>query len=196
MKKIVSLLSLCFLLLIPGCACDSEEKDGSVIEYDHYANGGVKETLEARILWKYSTSAFTKYQVAYTSYVCSNPSVNFTNVIYVELTNVGSKDDSVIRNISFSTIEVQDEGEFHVGLWGDYIYSFDNNIYEGVTNELLPKLQYMNYASISELAQKGYGNYKHIDDIDVDVITSGTVSASNVVSIVKAIFDYHLENQY
>lgn len=183
-------------MLITGCSCNKEENNDSVIKFEHYANGGVKEELEARILWQYSTSAFTKYQVAYTSYVCSNPSLNFTNVIYIELTNVGTKDDSVIRNISFSTIEVADEGEFHVGLWGDYIYSFDNNIYEGVQEQLLPKLQYMNYSNINELAQKGYGNYKHINDIDLDAITSGTVSASNVVSIVKAIFDYHIENHY
>lgn len=196
MKRIVSLLSVCFLLLIPGCSCNKEEKDTNVIEYVHYTNGGVKETVEARILWEYSTSAFTKYQVAYTSYVCSNTSLNYTNVIYIELTNIDSKDDSVIRKISFSTVEEPNEGTFHVGLWGDYIYSFDNNIYEGINNELLPKLQYMNYASINELAKKGYGNYKHINDIDVDAITSGTVSASNVVSIVKAIFDYHIENHY
>lgn len=195
MKKIISLLILCFLLFIPVCSCSKEEKDSNVITYEHYANGGIKETLEARILWKYSTSAFTKYQVAYTSYVCSNPAVNFTNVIYIELTNVEGK-EATIRKISFSTIEETNEGEFNVGLWGDYIYSNGNNIYNGVKNELLPKLQAMNYNGIKELAQKGYGNYKNINDIDLDVIAGGTVSASNVVSIVKAIFDYHLENQY
>ena len=197
MKKLLLCLTLfCGLISFSGCSCNKDEKDSNVITYEHYANGGIKETLEARILWQYSTSAFTKYQVAYTSYVCSNPSLNFTNVIYLELTNVGSKNDSVIRNISFSTIEVAGEGEFNVGLWGDYIYSFDNNIYEGVKSELLPKLQYKNYETISELANEGYGNYKHLDGIDLDAVTSGTVSASNVVSIVKAIFDYHLESQY
>ena len=91
MKKIIGLISLCFFILIPVCSCNKEEKDSGVIEYEHYTNGGIKETVEARILWKYSTSAFTKYQVSYTSYVCSNPSVNFTNVIYIELTNVASQ---------------------------------------------------------------------------------------------------------
>lgn len=195
MKKIMNLLILFFLILFPGCSGDKREKDSNVIEYEHYTNGGVKETIEAEILWKYSTKAFTKYQVAYTSYVCSNPAVNFKNVIYIELTNVEGK-DATIRKISFSTIEENNEGEFNVGLWGDYIYSYDNNIYEGIEQNLLPKLISMNYNDINELAQKGYGNYKHIDDIDLDAITGGTVSASNVVSIVKAIFDYHIENQY
>lgn len=193
MRKLFSLICLSFLFLIPACSCNKE--DDNVIKYVHYANGGVQEELEARILWEYSTSAFTRYQVAYTSYVCSNPQLNFTNVIYIELTNVDGK-EAKIRKISFSTIEEPKDGEFNVGLWGDYIYSFDNNIYEGVQNELLPKLVSMNYSSISELAQKGYGNYKHIEGIDLDAITSGTVSASNVVSIVKAIFDYHIENHY
>ena len=193
MNKIKYLLVMIFALLtISGCACKKED-DNKTIQFNHYIRGGGSETLDANILWEYSNDTFTKYQVAYTSYVCSDSSVNYINVIYIEITSKGTKDDAMIRNISFSTIN---EGtEFTVGLWGDYKNS-RINFYEGIESELLPKIKHSKYAFIKEIADKGYGNYKNIEGLNSDLITSGTISASNIVSIVKAIFDYHLENYY
>ena len=56
--------------------------------------------------------------------------------------------------------------------------------------------KYSKYDFINEISTKGYGNYKSIEGINSDLITSGTVSASNIISIVKSIFDYHLETKY
>jgi hypothetical protein len=194
MNKIKCLLILIVsVFLVGGCAC--AEEDDSKIEYTHYLRGGGKEKLKADILMEYSNSVYTKYQVAYTSYVCSDPSVNYTNVIYIEITNKDKKSDALIRNISFSTIEDANT-IFDVGLWGDYKVAFGDEYYTGIENELLPKLKYAKYDFISSLADEGYGNYKSIDGLNADAIASGTISASNIVSIVKAIFDYHIENYY
>lgn len=192
MKKISSILIFIFsFLLMSGCACN--KNDDKSIEFVHYIRGGGSEKLDANILWQYSNNTFTKYQVAYTSYVCSDPSVNYVNVIYLEITNKGSKEEAKIRNISFSTIN---EGkEFTVGLWGDYKES-RINFYEGIERELLPRIKGKTYDEIKDIANNGYGNYKSIEGLNSDLITSGTISASNIISITKAIFDYHIETKY
>lgn len=192
MKRISCLLIAIFsFLLISGCSCD---KNGDKkIEYVHYLRGGGYDELDANILWEYSNNTFTKYQVAYTSYVCSDASDNYINVIYVEITNKGNKEDAKIREVSFSTVN---EGkEFDVGLWGDYKES-RINFYEGIEKELLPRIRGKTYNEIKDIASNGYGNYKSIEGINADLITSGTVSASNIISITKAIFDYHIDNYY
>lgn len=195
MKKISCLLIFMFsLLLVGGCACN---KSDDTIKYTHYLRGGKSEELDAKILWEYSNSTFTKYQVAYTSYVCSDPSVNYTNVIYIEITNKGEKEQSKIRSISFSTFKDDTGSTFNVGLWGDYKEAVKKEFYEdGVEGELLPVIRSKTYSEIESIASKGYGNYKSIEGINSDLISGGTVSASNVISIVKAIFDYHIDNHY
>lgn len=195
MKKISFLLMIVFsLLFISACSCD---KNDNTIEYIHYLRGGKSEKLDATILWEYSNSTFTKYQVAYTSYVCSDPSVNYTNVIYIEITNKGEKEDSKIRNISFSTLKDDSGSTFNVGLWGDYKEAIKKEFYDkGIEEQLLPNIKGSTYNEIENIASHGYGNYKSIEGINSDLISGGTVSASNVISIVKAIFDYHLDNHY
>lgn len=192
MKKIGCLLIVGMLMFsLFGCKSKNDNK----VEYVHYLRGGGSETLKGDILWEYANDTYTKYQVAYTSYVCSDPSVNYVNVIYIELTNKGNKGDSIIRNISFSTIE-ENGTTFNVGVWGDYKEAVRKEYYTGIENELLLKLKYSNHETIKEIANAGYKNYKSIEGINNDSITGGTISASNVVSIVKGIFDYHIEKYY
>ena len=195
MKKLCSLVLVALIILLPGCSCKKED-DSNKIEYTHYVRGGGSEKLNATILWEFSNDTYTKYQVAYTSYVCSDPSVNYTNVIYLELTSRDSKEDSIIRNISFSTIEGPNNVTFNVGLWGDYKEAIGKEYYSGIESELLTKLKYLNYETIKTIANTGYRNYKNIEGINSDVISGGTISASNIVSIVKAIFDYHIDKYY
>lgn len=195
MKKVRWLIVVVFSLLFSyGCAC-KEETSSKIIDYKHYLRGGGNETLQAQILWEYSTSAYTKYQVAYTSYVCSDASVNYVNVMYIEITNRNSKEDALIRNISFSTIE-EEEITFNVGLWGDYKEANKREFYSGIESELLTKLKYAKYDFVASIAKEGYGNYKSIEGLNSDLITGGTISASNIVSVVKSVFDYHIKNYY
>ena len=191
MKKLRCLLIAAFCILISGCACGKSNE----IEYVHYLRGGGSEEIEADIVWTYSNKTYTKYQVAYTSYVCSDPTVNYVNVLYIEITNAGTKEEALIRNISFSTLE-EGPTTFNVGLWGDYQSAVGKDFYVGIENELLPKLKYAKYDFIKSVADKGYKNYKSIEGIDSDAIAGGTVSASNIISIVKSVFEYHLDTQY
>lgn len=194
MKKICSLLvMLVSFVLVNGCSCKKDENNK--IEYVHYLRGGGSEEIEATILWEYANDVYTKYQVAYTSYVCSDPSVNYTNVIYLEIINLGTKEDAQIRNISFSTL-IENDTEFNVGMWGDYKSAIRKEFYPGIESELLPKLKDAKYSFIEQVSQNGYGNYKSIEGINSDAIMGGTVSGSNIVSIVKAVFDYHIDKYY
>ena len=193
MKKL-NVLVVLFIMLVTLCGCSCKKEDAS-LTYTHYLRGGGSEALDAEILWEYSNKTYTKYQVAYTSYVCSDPSVNYINVIYIEITNKGTKEEALIRNITFSTI-TENDVEFNVGLWGDNKEAIKKEYYTGIESELLTKLKYAKYDFVSQVAENGYGNYKSIEGINSDLITGGTISASNVVSIVKSIFDYHLENHY
>ena len=194
MSKIKYLI-LFSLVTIFVCSCSCKETNDKTIEYTHYIRGGGEEKLKANILWEYSNNTYTKYQVAYTSYVCSDPSVNYINVIYLEITNKGNKEDALIRDISFSTIE-DDGTTFNVGLWGDYKSYNVVEFYEGIEQELLPKLKYAKYDTIKTLANSGYGNYKQIEGINDDLISGGTISASNIVTIVEGIFEYHIDKYY
>mgnify|MGYP003299737464 CR=1 FL=1 len=63
-----------------------------------------------------------------------------------------------------------------------------NNYLDGIGKDF--------YDEIKDIASNGYGNYKNIEGINADLIVSGTVSASNIISITKAIFDYHIDNYY
>lgn len=195
MKKILSIL-LSFITIFSVCSCSCKKEKDNKIEYKHYARGGGTENLKADILWEYANETYTKYQVAYTSYVCSDTSVNYINVIYLEITNRDSKKDSKIRNISFTTVEGPNNVEFNVGLWGDYKSSVGKDFYEGIENSLLPNLKYLTHEQIKEIFEKGNKGYNAIDNVDSDALIGGTVSANNIISIVKAIFDYHIEKYY
>lgn len=194
MKKVRTILML-FVAIISLSACSKENKSSNTIEYNHYLRFGGSEKLTATILWQYESDVYTKYQVAYTSYVCSDPSVNYSNVIYIELISKGEKEDSLIRNISFSTIDANGT-TFNVGLWGDYKEAYNKEFYSEIENILLPKLKLMKYNDIVSLDDKGYGNFREIEGIEEDAITNGTVSANNVISIIRAIFKYHIDTHY
>ena len=79
--KRLNILFVLLIMLVALCGCSCKKED-SGLTYTHYLRGGGSETLDADILWEYSNKTYTKYQVAYTSYVCSDPSVNYINVIY------------------------------------------------------------------------------------------------------------------
>ncbi len=193
--KIIKYFLLIFALICVTCSCSKNSSNDNTIEFNHYVRFGGSEKLKATILWQYDSDAYTKYQVAYTSYVCSDASVNYNNVIYLELTSKGSKEDSIIRNISFSTID-ENGTSFNVGLWSDYKEAYGKEFYSEIEKDLLPKLKYMKYSDVVNIDNKGYGGFRNIEGMKEDAISNGTVSANNVISIIKAIFDYHIETHY
>ncbi len=197
-QKIALILSM-LLLLSTLCACSGTggagDKTGTSTEvenpYDmfhftHYASGGTPEEETAVILFENANSTFTSYQVAFVSCTCRDPSVNYFSVMYIELLNTkDTADEAAIRAITFDNNQ---------GLWGD-----SNPTYG--TTEYTP--EYFDEHFIQPLVGKtkadfdAWGGYKtQIEGIDVDAVTSASVSTSNITSCIKSLFEYHADKYY
>ena len=81
-------------------------------------------------------------------------------------------------------------------MWSDYKEAYGKEFYSEIEKDLLPKLKYMIYSDVVNIDNKGYGGFRNIEGMKEDAISNGTVSANNVISIIKAIFDYHIETHY
>ena len=193
MKKILSLF-FTFVFLFSFVACGKEpSEDKNKVEnpydmftYDHFASGGTMEKETAVILFEQANATFTSYQVAFISCTCRDPSVNYYSVMYIELLNTKKNpEDASIRAITFG------EGK---GLWGD-----SNPTYG--TTDYTP--EYFDENFIQPLVGKkksdfdAWGGYKtQIKGIDVDAVTSASVSTSNITSCIRSLFEYHVEKYY
>ena len=197
MKKIISkiliaalILGLCLVLF--SCSGKKEKsapeagKDYSTFTFTHYASGGAEEEYTALILFEQSNSTFTAYQVAYSSCNCRNPIVNYLMVCYVEILNTkSSPEQASIRDITCLD---------NKGVWGDsnpnYYISYYTDEY---MNEHLVKA--LIGTSKEEIdAFEGYGTW--IDRIDADTVAGATVSSSNMQSMLKSLFEYHVDHYY
>ena len=164
----------------------SSEGSLTEFEYVHYTTGGITETYKAVILFEQSNSIFTSYQVAFISCTCRDPLVNYVSVCYVELLNSKpSADESSIRAISFSN---------NMGLWGDSNPNYNMPEY---TEEYLD----INFVQKMVKAKKsdfdlwsGYGT--QINSVDVDMVSGATVSTSNITSMLRSLFEYHVKKYY
>ncbi len=181
----IALVAVCFA----GCAKQETENIDNpydMFHYTHFASGGTEEEETAVILFEHSNETFTSYQVAFISCTCRDVSINYYSVMYIELLNTKENpSDASIRAITFS------DGK---GLWGD------SNPTYGTTN-YTP--EYFDENFIQPLVGKtkadfdAWGGYKtQIDGIDVDAVTSASVSTSNITSCIKSLFDYHVEKYY
>lgn len=195
MKKVVSII-LVFTFLFIFTACGQQgEKDKKTTEienpydmfhYTHYASGGTEEEETAVILFEHSNETFTSYQIGFISCTCRDVSINYYSVMYIELLNTKENpDDAAIRAITFS------DGK---GLWGD------SNPTYGTTN-YTP--EYFDENFIQPMVGKtkadfdAWGGYKkQIKGIDVDAVTSASVSTSNITSCIKSLFEYHVNKYY
>lgn len=161
-----------------------------LLSYTQYSSGGVPAELNATILFESSNSTFTKYQVGFTSCTCRDAASNYSSVVYIELLNTKeTADESSIRAISFS----QNEG-YGVGFWGDS---------DPIHNQPTYTKEYMDEVFVQKMVGKakaefdaweGYGN--QIEGVAVDTVSGATVSTSNIMSVIKALFAYHAENYY
>ena len=187
------------LLLLSLLSCSGAEKGASggsggavagktfdSFEFTHYASGGATETYDAVIIFEQSNSTFTAYQVAYSSCNCRKPIVNYYMVCYVEILNTKKTPEQAgIRDITCMD---------NKGVWGDsnpnYYISYYTDEY---MNEHLVKA--FIGATKEELdAFGGYGTW--IDRIDADTVTGATVSSSNMQSMLKSLFEYHVNKYY
>ncbi len=196
-KTICAVLTAAVLLTLLSCSgAENKAPEGSAdavagksfnsFEYTHYASGGATETYNAVIIFEQSNSTFTAYQVAYSSCNCRNPIVNYYMVCYVEILNTKkSPEQASIRDITCLD---------NKGVWGD---SNPNYYISYYTDEYMNEHLVKGFigASKEELdAFEGYGTW--IDRLDADSVAGATVSSSNMQSMLKSLFEYHVSKYY
>ena len=187
MKK--SVLALFFTVLV--LACSAAAAAGlTTVPYTQYSSGGTATELDAVILFENKNSTFTRYQVAFASCTCRGAESNYRSVMYIELlNNKDTADEAKIRSISFSEVKGTT-----VGMWGDSnpIYMQPDKTFEYMNENFVQKLVGCTKRDID--AWQGYG--KVVDAVDADAVSGATVSVSNVISVVRSMFDYHAQKYY
>lgn len=162
----------------------------TLLPYPHFASGGVKQDLYAAILFENSNSTFTRYQVAFTSCTCRDAASNYRSVMYVEMLNTAaSAEEAKLRWLCFT-----DNEGYNVGVWGDSnpIHGQPTYTAEYMDENFVAPLVGLTKADFD--AWGGYGT--QVDGIDVDAVTGATVSTSNIMSVLRALFAYHAEKHY
>ncbi len=173
----------------------AEEDEGhaaspAMLAYQHYRTGGPDVESYAVVLFEHAGSKFTKYQLTLVSCTCRDTPFNFRSVMYVEMSNnAASADEAKLRWVTFG-----EESGYRVGLWGDSNPIPTNPDYteEYMDEHLVKPLVGLTKADFD--AWEGYGTLPA--DLDVDALTGATVTCSNVVSAIQALFAYHAEKYY
>jgi len=187
MKRIFGLLALLALVCTCACALGAQL---TTVPYTQYSSGGTATEMDAVILFENKNSTFTRYQVAFASCTCRGAESNYRSVMYIELLN--KKDtagESKIRTISFSDVKGTT-----VGMWGDSnpIYMRPDYTFDYMNENFVQKLV---GSTMNDFAAfEGYGDC--VAAIDADAVSGATVSASNIQSVVKSMFDYHAAKYY
>jgi len=190
-KTIALLLALLTALALTGCGSAPKQEGGlPQFTFTHYSSGGVTEDFTAVILFERSNSTFTAYQVAFTSCTCRDTAVNFASVMYVELLNTRqTAEEAAIRTITFGK-----KDGYTAGFWGDSdpIHGRPEYTKEYMDEHFVQKLVKKTKAEFD--AWEGYGS--QLSGIDADAVSGATVSTSNIISVLKALFTYHAEKYY
>lgn len=189
MKKVAAVILFC-MLLTGNFSCSNAEdpvqNSANTFPFTHYSSGGTEEIYYAHILFEQSNATFTSYQVAYLSCTCRDTMANFYSICYVELLNSRPMaDSSAIRAISFGK---------NRGLWGD---SNPNYYIAEYTEKYMDEhlVQPLVRATKEDFdAWKGYGSL--LPQVEADAISGATVSSSNLISMLKGLFAYHVEHYY
>ena len=187
MKK--SVFALICLLLVCMCGV-SLAAELTTVPYKQYSSGGIAADLDAVILFENKNSTFTRYQVAFASCTCRGAESNYRSVMYIELlNNKATADEAKIRSISFSQVKGTT-----VGMWGDSnpIYMQPDKTFEYMDENFVQKLVGRTKAEID--AWQGYGTV--VDAVELDAMSGATVSVSNILSVVRGVFDYHAQKYY
>lgn len=179
-------------------AAEEQPADGGIVTvgdiklfpYEHFRTGGSDGPVHAAIIFENSNSTFTKYQVAITSCTCRDAASNYRSVMYAELDNTAaSANEAIVRWVAFGQ-----DGTYNVGMWGDSSPIPTNPDYtsEYMAEHLLQPLVGLTKADLD--AWGGYGTLPA--DMDVDAVAGATVTSSNIVSALQALFGYHAATYY
>ena len=179
------------ILILTGCSSsvtDAETTKGGYKEltYTHYSSGGTPEEYKAVILFEQSCTTFTAYQIAFASCTCRDPLVSYLSVCYVELLNTKkTSEDAAIRTITFGN---------NMGLYGD---SNPNYYISDYTEEYMDENFVQRLVGASKKDFDNWGGYdKQLSCVDTDAVSGATVTTGNVTSVLKSLFQYHVEKYY
>ena len=164
--------------------------DIKLYPYEHFRTGGSDGQTYAATIFENANSTFTKYQVAITSCTCRDAALNYRSVMYAELDNTAASPESaIVRWLTFGV-----DGDYTVGMWGDSSPIPTNPDYTSayMDEHLVQPLVGMTKADID--AWGGYGTLP--GGLDIDAVAGATVTSSNVVSAVQALFAYHAATYY
>lgn len=187
MKK--SVLALLFAVLVLACSM-AAAAELTTVPYTQYSSGGIATEMDAVILFENKNSTFTRYQVAFASCTCRGAESNYRSVMYIELlNNKATAEEAKIRSISFSEVKGTT-----VGMWGDSnpIYMQPDKTFEYMNENFVQKLVGCTKVDID--AWQGYGSV--VGSVELDAVSGATVSVSNIISVVRSMFDYHAEKYY
>ncbi|MCL1831041.1 MAG: hypothetical protein FWG21_06385, partial [Oscillospiraceae bacterium] len=111
---------------------------------------------------------------------------NYMSVAYVEILNTRpTADEAAIRTITFGN---------NMGLWGDSNPNYNMPLY---TEQYLDEVFVQRLVRVTKAeidAWEGYGTQLAV--VDIDAVTGATVSTSNIMSMLKSLFQYHTEKYY
>ena len=178
-----------FVIAVLVSSCETETKSASpyeMFEYTHFASGGTPETETAVILFENANSTFTSYQVAFISCTCRDVSANYYSVMYIELLNTKkTPEEAAVRSITFGN---------NKGLWGDSNPTYGTTDY---TPEYFDEYFIQPIVGMTKADFDAWGGYgTQLAGIDADAVTSASVSTSNITSVIRSLFEYHVEKYY
>lgn len=177
----------------------------NVLTYPHInGHGTINEDQNAFVLFEEEMLGYVKYQVTYLSCTCRNSDVNYWQVMYIEI----STTDNSIQRISFESDKEEGAHTYTAGMWGDSSptpgpsgdYS-DGKYYEDFVTDFFPWLLGQTPDSLDGITvftndeYHGVLNTQTIDREDlIDDFAGSSVSTNNMIRIIHAMFDYHIEN--
>lgn len=164
--------------------------DIKLFPYEHFRTGGADGPVYAAIIFENSNSTFTKYQVAITSCTCRDAANNYRSLMYVELDNTAANpDEAAVRWIAFGQ-----DGAYNVGMWGDSSPIPTNPDY---TSDYMNEHLVQPLVGLTKTDLDAWGGYGTLPaDMDVDAVAGATVTCSNIVSALQALFAYHAATYY
>ena len=164
---------------------------------------GPKNNIDvyAFVNFQYESRDFVKYQVSYISCTCRPAAVNYWNTAYIELSLPTSKDpkDVVLQTISF---DKDSNDKYTGGMWAD-----SDPIPSGMTYAQIKK-EYVSYFNgkglpylkgldvIGDIKAADYQTGEGRADYSIDAFTGATVSTNNIIRVLNAILDHHVQNEF
>jgi len=173
----------------------------AIIPYKHIDGPKNNSDFYAFVNFQYQARDFIKYQISYVSCTCRPAAVNYWQTAYVELSLPSSKnvEDVVLRKISFDT----DPSEHYLGgFWGDSNPTPAGVTYDTFKSEYISFFDKKEYTYLKtldtmwDIKLEDYKSGEGRENFEIDTFTGSSVSANNIIRIVNALMEHHIQNEF